>query len=114
MKIKIKNLKNTFYDRTFEPLPDFYFKGEDFKLAVELEISLKSQGRYFLKMGEYRKSSFTHVLYIVTHSKKITRLIKTFQYEKHIAMAHYIKPEEVICYRYGELSLEEWLGKRTK
>ena len=111
---QIKNLKHSFYDRNFEPLPDFYLKGEDFKLAVELELSLKSQSCYFLKISEYRKSSFTHVLYIVTNAKKITRLIRTFQYNKYMAMAHYTKPEEVTSYRYGELSLLEWLGKRTK
>ena len=32
-----------------EPLPDFYMEGESYKLAVELELSLKSQNRYFLK-----------------------------------------------------------------
>ena len=47
---QVKDLKHTLYDRTFEPLPDFYLKGEGYKLAVELELNLKSQGRYFLKI----------------------------------------------------------------
>ena len=111
---QIRNLKHTLYDRTFEPLPDFYFIGEDFKLAIELELHTKSQSRYSLKMSEYKKSSFTHVLYIVTHARKISVLIKNFQYKKYVGIAHYAKAEEVISYRYGELSLFEWLTKRTK
>ena len=111
---QIRDSKRTLYDRTFEPFPDFYFQGEDFKLAVELELSLKSQKRYFLKMSEYRKSSYSHVLYVITDNKKTSRLVETFHYQKYIAIAHYLNLEKVISYRYGNLSLMEWLKKRTK
>ena len=111
---QIRDLKGALYDRTFEPFPDFYFQGENFKLAVELELSLKSQKRYFLKMSEYRKSSYSHVLYIITDNKKTSRLLETFRYQKYVAIAHYLNLENLISYRYGSLTLSEWLKKRTK
>ena len=111
---KIRDLKETQYNGNYEPLPDFYLKGEGYKLAVELELTLKSQGRYFLKMSEYGKSRFTHVLYVATHIKKMQSLIKTFHYRRYIGIVHYSNLNEVISHRYGELSLSEWLVKRTK
>ena len=111
---QIKDLKYTLYDRAFEPLPDFYLKGEDFKLAVELELHLKSKKRYSFKMSEYRKSSYSHVLYVVTNGKKITRLVRAFRYYKYVGIVHYAKPEDVISYWYGNIPLSEWLKKRTK
>ena len=111
---KLKDLRHTLYDRTFEPLPDFYFKGEDYKLAVELELHLKSKNRYALKMSEYRKSSYSHVLYVVANAKKITSLVRAFRYHKYIGITHYTKPEEIVSYWHGNISLCEWVKKRTK
>ena len=111
---RIKDLKYTLYDRTFEPLPDFYLKGANYKLAVELELNLKSKSRYSFKMSEYRKTSYSHVLYVVTQAKKITSLVRAFKYNKYVGIVHYLKLEEVISYRYGSLSLLEWIKKRTK
>ena len=111
---QIRNLRHTLYDRSFEPYPDFYLKGEDFKLAVELELNLKSRRRYALKMSEYRDSSYSHVLYVVTHAKKISRLIKIFQERRYIGVAHYSKAEEMISYRYGETPLLKWLRTKVK
>ena len=111
---QIRDLKYSLYDRTFEPLPDFYFQGESFKLAVELELHLKSKNRYSLKMSEYRKSSYSHVLYVVTNNKKTNRLIRAFRYQKYVAIAHYINLEKIVSYRYGNQPLLEWLKKRTK
>ena len=111
---QLKDSKNTLYDRAFEPLPDFYIKGKDYKLAVELELHLKGKSRYSLKVSEYRKSSYSHVLYVVANAKKITNLVRTFRYYKYIGITHYSKPEEVISYWYGKISLSDWLKKRTK
>ncbi len=111
---QIRDLKNTLYNGNYEPLPDFYLKKDGFKLAVELELNLKSQNRYFLKMSEYRRSRFTHVLYVSSHMKKMQKLIRTFRYKKYIAISHYSKIEEVTSHRYGKLPLLEWLGKKTK
>ena len=111
---QIRDLKETLYTGKYQPLPDFYLKGENFKLAVELELHLKTQGRYFLKMAEYSKSRFTHVLYVTTYIKKMDRLIKTFRYKRYIAISHYANVEEVISHRYGRLPLLEWLKRRAK
>ena len=111
---QVKDLKHTLYDRTFGPLPDFYLKGKDYKLAIELELHLKSKSRYSLKMSEYRKSNYSHVLYVVTHAKKITRLVRAFRYYRYVGIVHYAKPEDVISYWYGNIPLSEWLKKRTK
>lgn len=111
---QIRDLKNTLYSSINEPLPDFYLKGDSFKLAIEFELNLKSQDRYFLKMAEYRRSSFTHVLYVSTHIRKIQRLVKTFRYRNYIAISHYSDIEEVMSHRYGKLSLLEWLEKERK
>lgn len=111
---QIKNLKNTLYHGNNDPLPDFYLKKDSFNLAVELELHLKSRNRYFLKMAKYRRSRFTHVLYVSTHIKKIQKLIKIFRYRNYIAISHYPNIEEVISHKYGKLPLLEWLGKETK
>ena len=111
---QIRDLKNTLFNGKYEPLPDFYLQGDSFKLAVELELNIKSRNLYFLKMAEYRNSRFTHVLYVAAHIKKMQRLIRTFQSRKYIAIAHYSKLNEVISHRYGKLSLLEWLKRRTK
>ena len=110
----IRDLKETMYNGKWEPLPDFYFKGENYRLAVELELHIKSRGRYYLKTSEYRNSRFTHVLYFVTNIKKMDSLLKAFKFYKYLGIAHYGRVDELICHRYGKLSLFEWLKKPTK
>lgn len=111
---RVRDSKYTLYDRTFEPFPDFYIQGKNYKLAVELELHLKSKNRYSLKMSEYRKSSYSHVLYVVTNAKKITNLVRAFRYYKYIGITHYEKPEDVVSYWHGNISLSDWLKERTK
>ena len=111
---RLKDSRYTFYDRGFEPLPDLYVHGKDYKLAVELELNLKSKKRYSLKMSDYRKSSYSHVLYVVTEAKKITNLIRHFKHYKYAGIAHYAGLTELVSYRYGNIALLEWLKKRTK
>ena len=111
---QIRDLKQTLYNGDYEPLPDLYLKGENYKLAVELELNLKSQGRYFLKIAEYKNSRFTHVLYVATHIKSLQRLLRTFRYRKYIAISHYSEVENVFSHRYGKQSLLKWLKERTK
>ena len=111
---QVKDLKNTLHNGRYEPLPDFYIQGEDYRLAIELELHLKTRKLYFLKMAEYRRSRFTHVLYVTAHIKKMQRLIRAFQSRKYISIAHYSNLEEVISHRYGNLTLLEWLKIKTK
>ena len=111
---QIRELKETSDNGDYEPLPDCYIKGEGYKLAVELELNLKSQRRYFLKMSEYQNSRFTHVLYIVSHIKSIPRLLRTFRYKRYIGIAHYSEIETVFSHRYGKQTFSDWLKKRTK
>ena len=110
----IRDLRETMYNGKWEPLPDFYIKGKDYKLAVELEVHIKSKGRYYLKSSEYNNSRFSHVLYVVTNIRKMDSLIKAFKFYKYIGIAHYGSVEELICHRYGKIALVEWLKKRTK
>ena len=111
---QIRELRQTLHNGKYEPFPDFFIKGEGYKLAVELELSLKSQNRYFQKMIDYRNSRFTHVLYIATHIKTLPKLSGTFRHRKYIAVSHYSNVEQVISHRYGRQSLNEWLKERTK
>ena len=111
---QVKDLKETLCNGKYEPLPDFYIQDEDYKLAIELELHLKSRKLYFLKMAEYRRSRFTHVLYVTAHIRKMQRLIRAFQSRKYISIAHYSNLEEVISHRYGNLTLMEWLKIKTK
>ena len=111
---QIKDLKETLHNGNYEPLPDFYIQGEDYKLAVELELHLKSRKLYFLKVAEYRRSRFTHVLYVSSHIRKMQRLIRAFQSRKYIAIAHYSNLENIFSHRYGNLALREWLKEKTK
>ena len=107
-------VKPTFYNGDYEPLPDFYLKGENYKLAVELDLHLKRNSRYNLKIAEYGKSSFTHVLYFVTNAKKMNSLIRDFSYRQYVGIAHYSNEQEIFCYRYGRVTLDDWLKKRVK
>ena len=112
---QIRDLRETLYNGRHEPVPDLYFRKEDFRLAVELELNIKAKRRYFLKMSEYGKSSYSHVLYVTANGKKMDRLIRNFSYGKYIAIAHYMKvEEEVFSNRYGRMTLLEFLEKRVK
>ena len=108
------SVKPTFYNGDYEPLPDFYLKGRNYNLAVELDLHLKRNSRYHLKIAEYGKSRFTHVLYFVTNIKKMNSLIRTFNYRKYVGIAHYTNEQEIFCYRYGVIALDEWLKKSVK
>lgn len=107
-------VKPTFYNGDYEPLPDFYLKGENYKLAVELDLHLQRNSRYHLKIAKYGKSSFTHVLYFVTNAKKMSPLIRDFSYRKYVGIACYNNEQEILCHRYGRVSLDEWLKKNLK
>ena len=112
---QIRDLKETLYNGKHEPLPDLYLQGEGFKLAIELELNIKSKSRYYLKMAEYRNSSYSHVLYVTANGKKMDRLIRNFSYGKYIAISHYLRlEEEVFSKRYGKMTLLEFLKKRIK
>lgn len=113
-EIQIRELRNTLHNGKYEPLPDFFIKGESYKLAVELELNLKTQNRYFQKMIDYRNSRFTHVLYVATHIKSLQRLAGTFRHRKYIAISHYSNVKEVISHRYGRQTLIQWLKEETK
>ena len=108
---EIKERKGTLESGGHEPYPDFYFKGEDFKLAIELELNIKSKNRYDLKTIDYSNSSFSHVLYVVGTLQKKNLLLEFFAYKDGIGIAHYAEPENVFSYSHGKTSLTEWLEK---
>ena len=108
---EIKENQFTLESGDHEPYPDFYFKGKSFKLAVELELNIKSQNRYDLKTIDYSNSSYSHVLYVVGTLKKKTRLLEYFAYKDGIGISHYGEPGTVFSYSYGKTSLLEWIKK---
>ena len=110
---EIKERKGTLESGDHEPYPDLYFEGRDFKLAVELELHIKSQNRYDLKIIDYRNSSYSHVLYVVGTLRKKEKLLEYFAYKDGIGVSHYGEPEIVFSYSYGKLSLLEWLRKES-
>ena len=101
----------TFYNGDYEPLPDFYIQGEKYKLAVELDLHLRRNSRYHLKMSQYEGSSFTHILYFISNMKKMNSFLRDFKYRRYIGIAHYSDVEEIMSYRYGKISLDKWLKK---
>ena len=112
---QIKDLRETLYNGKHEPVPDLYFKANGFKLAVELELNIKAQRRYFLKMSEYRNSGYSHILYVTANGKKMNKLIKHFAYGKYIAIAHYMRlEEEIFSNSYGRMTLLQFLKKKVK
>ena len=62
-------------------------------------------------MGVTNRSSFTHVLYFIINNRRMTSFVKDFKYRRYIAIAHYSDVKELISYRYGIISLDEWLEK---
>ena len=107
-------VKPTFYNGDYEPLPDFYMEGESYKLAVELDLHLQRNSRYRLKMTEYEKSSFTHVLYFVTNIKKMNSFIRDFKYKRYVGIAHYFDERNLISHICGPISLDEWLKQKLQ
>ena len=104
-------VRPTFYSGDYEPLPDFYIQGENYKLAVELDLHSRRNSRYHLKISKYEGSSFTHILYFISNMKKMNSLLRDFQYKQYIGIAHYSDVEDIISYRYGKISLDKWLEK---
>ena len=112
---QIRDLKETLYNGRHEPVPDLYFRGNFFKLAIELELNIKAKRRYFLKMSEYRNSSYSHVLYVTANGKKMDKLIRNFAYGKYIAITHYMRlEEEIFSNWYGRMTLSDFLKKKVK
>lgn len=111
---EIKERRGTLESGDHEPYPDLYFKGRGFKLAVELELHIKSQNRYDFKTIDYSNSSFTHVLYVVGTLKKKNQLLEYFAYKDGIGISHFAEPETVFSYSYGKLSLSEWIKKELE
>ena len=110
----IRENRYTLESGDHEPYPDFYFKGRDFKLAVELELHVKSQNRYDIKTIDYSHSSFTHVLYVVGTLKRKNQLLEYFAYKDGIGISHYAEPETVFSYSHGKLPFFEWLEKELE
>ena len=111
---EIKERRGTLESGGHEPYPDFYFEGVDFKLAVELELNIKSKNRYDLKTIDYSNSSFSHVLYVVGTLHKKNILLELFAYKDGIGISHYAEPENVFSYSYGKTSLNEWIKKELE
>lgn len=107
----IRERRGTLESGDHEPYPDLYFEGRDFKLAVELELHVKSQNRYDLKTLDYSNSSYSHILYVVGSLKKKDRLLEYFAYKDGIGISHYGEPGTVFSYSYGKTTLSEWLKK---
>lgn len=108
---EIRENRYTLESGSHEPYPDFYFKADNFKLAIELELNIKSQNRYDLKTIDYSNSSFSHVLYVVGSLKKKDKLLEYFACKDGIGIAHYAEPENVFSYAHGKTSLTYWLKK---
>ena len=108
---EIKEQRGTLESGDHDPYPDFYLKGYNFKLAVELELHIKSQNRYDLKTVDYSLSSYSHVLYVVGSLKKKDKLLEYFSFKDSIGVAHYKEPELVYSYSYGKLSILDWVKK---
>ena len=111
---EIRERRGTLESGGHEPYPDFYFEGVDFKLAVELELNIKSKNRYDLKTIDYSNSSFSHVLYVVGTLQKKNILLEFFAYKDGIGISHYAEPENVFSYSYGKTSLNEWIKKELE
>ena len=111
---QIRDLKYTLYERMDEPLPDLFLKGDGYKLAIELELHIKAKRRYSLKKSAYNRSSFTHVLYVIPHANKITKLIKDFKYYRFFGLSHYFNLNEVSSFWHAKVPLKEWLNKSGK
>ena len=111
---EIKERRGTLESGAHEPYPDFYFRGKDFKLAVELELNIKSKNRYDLKTIDYSQSSFSHTLYIVGTLKKKNKLLELFAFKDGIGIAHYAEPENVFSYSYGKLFVLKWIRKELE
>ena len=111
---EIRENRYTLESGDHEPYSDLYFKGRGFKLAVELELNIKSQNRYDIKIIDYKNSSFSHVLYVVGSLKKKDKLLEYFAYKDGIGISHYGEPGVVFSYSFGKTSLWDWLNKEQE
>ncbi len=107
---ELKNLKGTIYESFEEPYPDFVIKGDSYKLAVELELNLKSLDRYEKKIASYLRSSYTHILYIVLKKKMKDSLLQVFEYQDSFAVTYYNYLKQPYSRYHGNFNLKEWVN----
>jgi len=95
---------------SIEPIHFFYLSNNINDLSLHLmgdnkkivrlnrkhKITKKKASRS--KMSKYKKSNQSHILYVVTNAKKITRFIKDFRSYKYVGITHYFDIEKLMSY----------------
>jgi hypothetical protein len=94
--------------------PDLSFEFGSFKVAVELERTIKSKARYYERFLYYETSLYTHVIYYTTNRKKLEHLIERARPFQKIGIAYLKSPLEVYHNILGFLSLQTFLRKAQK
>ncbi len=110
----LEKMKSSFLSRKKEPVCDFSMECEEFKLAVEIESTMKSKNRYSRRLNDYLNSIYTHALYVYITKKHKKTLRNELQKADKIGLCHYTDPFEIETFRWGVLSLKTWLKKEKK
>lgn len=95
-----------------EPLvPDLTITTEKYKIAIELERTLKSKSRYGIRMARFSASSFTHVLFFYAKEDYLETLISCSRPYRNIGFVDVMKMDFVYSNGFGKLKLQDWITK---
>lgn len=108
---QIKILSDMKSGRPFEMTPDISIEHPDFTMAVELERTVKSVGRYASRFSFYRNSIYNPVLYVYVKEESLDQMKKFAGIHRRFGFAHYLRPNMILTKAWGYLPFLEWIEK---
>lgn len=91
--------------------PDLSLEFGSFKVAVELERTIKNKSRYYERFLYYQDSVYSQVLYYTTDRKKLELLIERASPYKKVAVGYFREPFELYHNLFGTLNIHEFFRK---
>ena len=92
--------------------PDFCIEWgarEDFRIAFELERTLKSRERYLSRLRFFEDSVYSGVVYATTSEKHLKSLMSYSRTESRFGFCHYTDPNKVFSPVHGPMTLNEFI-----
>jgi hypothetical protein len=106
---KLTLLSEIHSDRVREFTPDLSFESDKYKIAIELERTIKSQRRYSDRFLYFTQSPYTHIIYYYTQEKTKKFLLKMSYYERRLGFSYFKNPGVVFSPAWGYMSLNEYI-----
>lgn len=91
--------------------PDLSLEFGTFKVAIELERTIKNKSRYYERFLYYEDSVYSHVLYYTTDRRKIEFLIERSNPYRKVAVGYFREPFELYHNIFGNINIQEFFRK---